>query len=236
MPGVCRCRTVVRPLGTVQGRNAIQGRSAVRSRGAVRSRTATGRRRAVHRGDGRARDVRGRSIGGHGFRLGRGGLRPIRRQSACLSPVRRRCGHGLDRGSDRWRARIQLPIRARAIDRRSRRAIDVLAARLCGTGWSRAHAGGATGLVWAPMGGVMRSTVMAPAHRLRRPSRVARAGEATPKRRCEVVVMRSRIWRRDASGATRRPMIPQPAREKADPRPRSRVVSRRRRRARAAPH
>src|SRR4029079_2441538 len=33
------------------------------------------------------------------------------------------------------------------------------------------------------------------------------------------VVMRSRICRRDASGATRRPMIPQPAGEKAEPPP-----------------
>ena len=81
----------------------------------------------------------------------------------------------------------------------------------------RAHAGDAARPIGRRLGVVVRSTVMPAAHR---PSRLGtgwpEAGTATPDRRRSngghAVLDRSG---RDASGATRRPMIPQAARRRA---------------------
>jgi hypothetical protein len=106
----------------------------------------------------------------------------------------------------------------RGRDRPPCRRIDVIGpSRALGTPVSRirGHARDAASAVGVPVGRMMRSTVMPPAHRLR-PSPVTRAREAAPRRRRKVVIMGTRIVRRDASGATRRPMIPQPAGGEAD--------------------
>ena len=63
---------------------------------------------------------------------------------------------------------------------------------------------------------MVRPAVMASAHRPWGPGRVAETVVAAPKWRQAVVVMCSRKAGREASGATRRPMIPQAGRSKPD--------------------
>jgi hypothetical protein len=165
--------------------------------------------------------VRGRAFGAVSSRGA------VRSRTVGVDAVRRcrvrRCrirGRGVDRRAGPCR-RVGHPIHAARVDgsARRRRLVDMPAALLAGARRARAHPGDAAAAVSAPMSGVMRSTVMAPAHRWHGPSHVARVGVATPKRRREMVIMRTRSLRRDASGATRRPMIPQAVRLEADPQP-----------------